>query len=107
VAELDGRRLEQSIVALVPGREEQASEIAALLPSDMRVMLDPEATNLAESLDLESTPFVLEVEGGTVTRKVHLFGGASSLMEFMEAGSAQMQKRNFVEIMEKEATEGR
>ncbi len=107
VAELDGRRFEQSIVALVPGREEQASEIAALLPSDMRVVLDPEATDLAESLDLESTPFVLEVEGGTVTRKVHLYGGASALIEFMESGSASVQKRNFVEIMEKEATEGR
>ncbi|CAN5189382.1 hypothetical protein BH18ACT10_BH18ACT10_03400 [soil metagenome] len=107
VAELDGRRFEQSIVALVPGREEQASEIAALLPSDMRVVLDPEATDLAESLDLESTPFVLEVEGGTVTRKVHLYRGASALIEFMESGSASVQKRNFVEIMEKEATEGR
>lgn len=107
VAELDGRRFEQSIVALVPGREEQAAEIAALLPPDMRVVLDPEATDLAESLELESTPFVLEVEGGTVTRKAHLFGGASALNEFMEAGSSQVQKRDFVEIMDREAAEGR
>jgi hypothetical protein len=107
VAELDGRRFEQSIVALVPGREEQAGELAALLPSDMRVVLDPEATQLAESLDLESTPFVLEIEGGTVTRKAHLYGGATALIEFVQAGRAPAQKESFVEITEKDAIEGR
>jgi hypothetical protein len=107
VAELDGRRFEQSIVALVPGREEQAGELAALLPSDMRVVLDPEATQLAESLDLESTPFVLEIEGGMVTRKAHLYGGATALIEFVQAGRAPAQKESFVEITKKGAIEGR
>lgn len=74
MAELDGCRFGRPIVALVPGREDQAGELAALLSSDVRVVLDPEATHLAEALDLESTPFVLEVEGGTVIRKVHLYG---------------------------------
>ena len=107
VAELDGRRFEQSIVALVPGREEQAGELAALLSSNMRVVLDPEATQLAESLDLESTPFALEVEGGTVTRKAHLYGGASALIEFVQSGRAPAQKGSFVEITEKGVIEGR
>lgn len=107
VAELDGRRFERPVVALVPGREEQAAELAALLPSDTRVVLDPEATQLAESLDLESTPFAIEVEDGTVTRKAHLYGGASALIEFVEPESHLAHKRSFVEIMEKEATEGR
>jgi hypothetical protein len=105
VVELDGHRFEQSVVALVPGREEQAGELAALLPTGIRVVLDPEATQLAESLDLESTPFAIEVEGGTVTSKVHLFGGASALLEFVESGSAR--NGGFVEISEKEAIEGR
>lgn len=107
VAELDGRRFEQSIVALVPGREEQAGELAALLSSSMRVVLDPEATQLAESLDLESTPFALEVEGGTVTRKAHLYGGASAMIEFVQSGRAPAQKGSFVEITEKGVIEGR
>jgi hypothetical protein len=107
VAELDGRRFEQSIVALVPGREEQAGELAALLSSNMRVVLDPEATQLAESLDLESTPFALEVEGGKVTRKAHLYGGASALIEFVHSGRAPAQKGSFVEITEKGVIEGR
>jgi hypothetical protein len=107
VAELDGHRFEQKVVALVPGRQEQADELAALLPPGIRVVLDPEATQLAESLDLESTPFALEVESGTVNRKVHLFGGASALFEFVESGNARERNRGMVEITEKEAIEGR
>jgi hypothetical protein len=102
--ELDGHRFGQGVVALVPGRREQADELAALLPPGTRAVFDPEATELAESLDLESTPFVLEVEGGTVTRKVHLYGGASALIEFVESGRA---RSTMVEITEKEPTDGR
>jgi len=107
VAELDGHRFEQKVVALVPGRQEQAGELAALLPPSIRVVLDPEATELAESLDLESTPFALEVKSGTVSRKVHLYGGASALFEFVESGNAPQQNRGLVEITEKETIEGR
>jgi hypothetical protein len=45
VAELDGHRFEQKVVALVPGRQEQVAELVALLPPDIRVVLDPEATS--------------------------------------------------------------
>jgi len=107
VAELDGHRFEQKMVALVPGRPEQAAELAALLPEDIKVVLDPEAMQLVESMDLESTPFVLEVEDGIVTRKVHVFGGASALIEFVESGGAREQNRGFVEITDKESIEGR
>lgn len=107
VVELEGHRFEQSVVALVPGRQEQAEELAALLPTGIRVVVDPEATQLTDSLDLESTPFAIEVEGRTVTRKVHLFGGASALREFVESGSTGAQKGSFVEVSEKEAIEGR
>jgi hypothetical protein len=107
VAELDGHRFEQEVVALVPGRQEQAGELAALLPPGIRVVLDPEATQLADSLDLESTPFALEVESGTVSRKVHVYGGASALFEFLESGNAREQNRGLVEITEKETIEGR
>jgi hypothetical protein len=107
VAELDGHRFEQKMVALVPGNQEQAGELAALLPPGIRVVLDPEATQLAESLDLESTPFALEVENGTVISKVHVFGGASALVEFVESGNAREQNRGLVEITEKESIEGR
>jgi len=107
VADLGERRFEQKILALVPGREELASELAALLPSGMRVVLDPEATRLAGALQLESTPFVLEIEHMTVTRKAYLHEGASDLIGFVESGNAPAETKSFVEITEKEEIEGR
>ena len=108
VADLKGEhRFEQNIVALVPGREEQAREMAALLPSGIRVVLDPEAARLAEAIDLESTPFALEVERGTVTRKAFLHEGAPDLLAFVESGSTHAETKRFVEVTEKETIEGR
>jgi hypothetical protein len=108
VADLQGEHsFEQKIVALVPGPEEQARELAALLSSGMRAVLDPEATRLAEALDLESTPFALEVERGTVTRKAFLHEGASELIEFVESAGERAETKRFVDITEKETIEGR
>ncbi len=107
VAELGGRRFEQKIVALVPGHGEKAGELAALLPSGIQVVLDPEATRLAGALQLESTPFVLEVEHSTVTRKAYLHEGASDLIAFVESGNGAAGKTSLVEITEKEEVERR
>ena len=107
VADLGGHHFEQRVVALVPGRPEQAREMAELLPSDMRTVLDPQAAGLANALKLESTPFALEVERGTVTGKAFLHEGASDLIAFVESGSTHAQTKSFVEITDKEAIEGR
>jgi hypothetical protein len=107
VSDLGEHRFEQSVVALVPGRAEQASELAALLPSGVRAVLDPRATRLAEVLELESTPFALEIEGGTFTRKAFLHEGASDLVGFVSSGDPPPQKGSFVELTEKRAVEGR
>lgn len=107
VGEIHGQHFEQNIVALVPGRQEQADELTALLPPTIRTVLDPEATQLTESLELDSAPFVMEVQGGTLTRKFHLYGGASALTEFLEAGSDPSEKGSFVEITEKHTIDGR
>jgi hypothetical protein len=108
VADLQGEaHFEPKIVALVPGPEELARELAALLPSGMRAVLDPQATELAEALDLESTPFVLEVERGTVTRKAFLHEGAAELIEFIESAGERAETKSFVDITQKETIEGR
>src|SRR3712207_193407 len=94
VADLQGEpRFEEKVVALVPGHEDQAREMAALLPSGIRVVLDPEAARLAGALDLESTPFALEVERGMVTRKAFLHEGASDLVAFVESGRDRKSTR--------------
>ncbi len=107
VADLGERRFEQKIVALVPGHGEKAGELAALLPSGIQVVLDPEATRLAGALQLQSTPFALEIERGAVSRKAYLHEGASDLIKFVESGNGAAEKKNFVEITEKEEIEGR
>jgi len=107
VADLGELRFEQKIVALVPGSMEQASELAALLPPGIRPVLDPVAVRLAEVLELESTPFALEVERGTVTRKAYLHEGAADLIKFVESGNAAAEEKSFIEITEKDAGEGR
>ena len=107
VADLGGHHFEQKVVALVPGREEQAREMAALLPSDIQVVLDPKAVALAGALELESTPFALELERGMVTGKAYLHEGASDLIAFVESGSTHAETKSFVEITEKETIEGR
>ena len=107
VTDLGEHHFEQNIVALVPGHGEKAGELAALLPSSMRVVLDPEATRLAGALQLESTPFALEIERGAVTRKAYLHEGASDLVEFVESGNGVAEKKSFAEITEKEEIEER
>lgn len=81
--ELGRHSFEPAITALVPGSEKLADNLEALLPSGVRVVRDPEATELAGALEVESTPFALEVEGGTVTRKAYLYSSADliSLVE--------------------------
>jgi hypothetical protein len=103
VADISERHFEQAIVALVPGREELADELASLLPSGIRAVLDPEATRLAEALKIDSTPFVVEVRSWTVTRKVYLYGGAPDLIEFIE--TAAIEANGSVQIAKKEAVE--
>ncbi len=108
VADISDRSFEQTIVALVPGNEEQASELASLLPPGVRGVLDPEAATLAETLKLQSTPFALELERGKVTRKAYLYEGAADLIEFVGSGAAPADAHgSFVEITKKQAIEGR
>jgi hypothetical protein len=73
----------------------------------VRAVLDPKATRLAEVLELESTPFALEIEGGTFTRKAFLHEGAPDLIGFVSSGDSPPQKQSFVELAEKKAVEGR
>jgi hypothetical protein len=99
---------EQTVVALVPGDGELADELVALLPSGVRAVRDPEARRLAGALGINSTPFAVEVERGTVTRKAYLYDGASDLMELVEAEKkipSRAEANPRVEVREKEASE--
>jgi hypothetical protein len=106
IADISERHFQQTIVALVPGHEESVDELASLFPPGMRIVLDPEATRLAEAIMINSTPFAIEVKSGTVTRKAYLFDGAPDLIEFIEAETTAKKTDGFVPIARKEAVEG-
>jgi hypothetical protein len=83
VADLQ-RELPQAanLVALVPGRAELAEGLVSLLQPKIRSVRDPEATALARSLQIQSTPFVLAVEEGIVAGKAYLHR-ATDLVQFI------------------------
>ncbi len=99
--ELGGHRLDSTVVALIPGRQEVAQGIAELLPSEIKPMLDPEAVELSGYLQIDSTPFALRVEDGDVVRKAHLYEGASDFLDFVERDGEQSSNR-LVKITKKE-----
>jgi hypothetical protein len=88
IADIGEHYFEQTVTALVPGRVEAAEEFARFLPScGIRPVVDPQATTLAQALKIQSTPSVLEVERGTITRKAYLYDGGSDLIRFLEDGA--------------------
>ena len=104
VTDVGERHFEQAIVALVPGSEHMAGELASLLPSGIQAVLDPDASRLAEALNIHSTPFALETVNGTVTRKSYLYAGAPDLTEFVEAKNAAIKPSGTVQVATGEAT---
>jgi hypothetical protein len=69
---LSAYTFDEPILTLVPGREELAADLEATLPSWTRAIRDPVASRVAEGLHIESTPFAMQVDDGTVTGKAYL-----------------------------------
>lgn len=90
VAEMCDMRIPQTSVALVAGPAGAASELERLFPSAVRTIRDPQASELAKSLELHSTPYVLELEDKKVTGKAFLHE-AADLIRLIEAGRTPRQ----------------
>lgn len=65
--------LKPSVVALLPGPPASTETLAQLLPTNMTVIRDPSASQLAEQLNITSTPFAVTVSEQTVTEKGHVY----------------------------------
>lgn len=102
--DLGGYRIDSTVVALIPGRREVAQGIADLLPPGIRAVLDPEAVEMSGHLDIQSAPFAICVEDGNVSKKAHLYEGASSFLAFLEEGGEQ-SSNGLVKITKKEAAD--
>jgi hypothetical protein len=84
VADEVGRlELDGDVVALVAGKEELADDIAARLDG-VRIVRDPEATELAGELAVSSVPFAFAISETVVAAKKYLHS-ARDLEELMRA----------------------
>jgi thiol-disulfide isomerase/thioredoxin len=63
-------------LALVPGSSEIADDFVPMLPVWYEVVRDPVATAVANALEMERTPAVLELEDGVVTGKAYVLRAA-------------------------------
>lgn len=73
VTELYHQPLAVRTVALLAGSDELANPLSELLPSSIEVIRDPEASEMASSLRIQSTPFGFVVEEGIVRQKSYLY----------------------------------
>lgn len=79
-------------VALVPGSDVTLVDaLVDLLPKDMRVVNDPDASQFADALEIKSTPFGVAVNGGRVVGKSYLHGKSdvTALAEETEKGGSE------------------
>lgn len=83
-SDLTAVRKQGRVVALVPGRAELADGLVAMLPSGVRQVRDPQASELAGELSIQRVPFALRIDGGTVTAKAPPLDSTKDLLQFME-----------------------
>jgi hypothetical protein len=72
VARLKSVKIHWPCVAIVSGPQEEAAELARLLPPEVEHVLDPIAGRIASALELRSAPFAIAVTNGVVAGKRYL-----------------------------------
>ena len=90
-------------VALVPGSDVTLVDaLVDLLPKDMRVVNDPDATQFANALKIKSTPFGIAVNEGKVVGKSYLHGKSdvTTLAEETEKGGSEESRSINVNLKE-------
>lgn len=97
--QLGSIRLPERVTALVAGDGELGESLARLLPPEIRVIRDPDATQIANHLGIQSTPFVMELEGGRVTGKAYLHE-ATDFRRLVEARENSAPTREHLRMAE-------
>jgi hypothetical protein len=78
------------LVTLLPGSDDVAESLVALLPPAATVVRDPDAAALADLLEIQSTPFAMEITEGVVSGKAFL-SRFDDLEELVGSGQARDQ----------------
>jgi hypothetical protein len=79
-----------SAIALVPGKQDLADDIAELLPPSIQMIRDPAATEVAHALDFQRVPAAIIIERGRVVAKAPpaAVSSAGELVNFMVQSSS-------------------
>lgn len=76
-AELAAISVRDPVTVLLTGSNEPRAAVAALLPAHVAVIEDPDAAHLAGLLKIQSSPFALRMERGTVVAKAYVSEAAT------------------------------
>lgn len=96
-AELNGHRFKSPIIALLAGPRELADGLALSLPLDFRIVRDPDATALAQALQIKSIPFAVAVENGVCVRKAYMHSSAD-FVAVVESSETSEEKVLHMEV---------
>lgn len=80
--ELPSIRSDASVTVMVAGRRDQAVPIVSAVPATMATVTDPDATRIANSLQIKTVPFVFEFRRDVLVAKAAL-RGADHLSRFI------------------------
>ncbi len=94
---LQALRIEPNVVALVPGSSHAAVQLAEQFPPWIRVIRDPEASAIAQALEVDRTPYGMEFQQGKMSAKVYLHKPAD-LAELFESGKRAETRRGMTQL---------
>lgn len=72
ISQLHHRDVRRPVYALFSGDDRMAADFEAMFPSNIQSLRDPAATEVARAVNVNVTPFALQVENQIVTGRAHL-----------------------------------
>jgi hypothetical protein len=97
-SQLHHREMPRPVYALFSGDDRMASDFDAMFPPHIETLRDPIASDVAQALNINVTPFALQVENHVITGRAHL-RSADDLVQLIEAyavsDAAELAQRRF------------
>lgn len=108
-ADLRGEHLpvDRPVVVLVPGRAELADGIERMLPVTVTTVRDPEATEIAQLLRMQTVPSAITIANGVVTAKTMSLNLVDQFRQFIESSGAPAMSNGSEALAAKGVEHGR
>ena len=98
VMTLSQRSVNARVITLLAGQEQLADDLAGLFPKNFRIIRDPDATIIAESLKIQSTPFTIGFREGRIVKKAYVYS-FDTFLDFVDHFSLKDMAKP-IELME-------